>query len=156
MNMLNKTYLLFFTILTISSVHAETMDDIFGGQNLELRKLVQKSEESNKLSGFFFLFMGEISGKSSNELRVYISWKTQKDQYVIAHCPVTKIRVKLDNSITTPTVSFSYSGHLMSDVNEELNSNYVKYLEIQCKESDWPVNISLPSFKEDITNVHRE
>lgn len=86
----------------------------------QIRKMFVRDDEvsikepnRSHFSGGFFLFLGGISGKSTEGVEtrqvvthVRFAWETKDNTYVISTLPLEKIRIKLVEKIDSPTVSF--------------------------------------------------
>ena len=125
---------------------AETMNEVFGGQH-ELHVMTQSLENNSKITGDFILGCGSISSDNKNQLKIYFAWKIYDGSFAINSINIEKVHVLLDDNITTPTVSFNYSGNNCSDFQKELDGPYIDWMTIQCQSKDWPINISLPFSK---------
>jgi hypothetical protein len=63
--------------------------------------------------------------------------------FAISSLPIEKIRIRLDNSITSPTIRFKWQSSTTEHV-QQLMDYYVDYAIVTVKESEWPINIKLP------------
>jgi len=62
----------------------------------------------------------------------------------ISSLPLEKIRVKINNSQETPTISFNYAPSRAEWELQDMMRYLVKYAIVTVKESDWPVKIQMP------------
>src|SRR3989344_5059662 len=56
----------------------------------QLRKMGQVRESSSSLSGGFFLFVGGVSGSSSNRVNVKFAWQLNDGTYAVSSLPLEK------------------------------------------------------------------
>ena len=138
----------------------------------QLRKMFVKDVKFKKpakgsFSGGFFLLLGGVSGKYEGEKEyaatyVRFAWEIEDNTYHIATLPLEKIRIKIVENIKTPTVSFflneyrisrdlnpidySYTSRILKDYYnpQPVFEEYLKYVTVTCKDSDWPTEIKLP------------
>jgi len=86
----------------------------FFSQTFELRKIQTtsfiESKSETTISGGFFLFVGDIKGSSKSfsqlEIKVTFACKFTNNEYRFFTIPLSQIRIKIDNNIKIPTVSF--------------------------------------------------
>jgi len=89
----------------------------------QLRRMYAKSisttitkPATGSLSGGFFLGIGGISGNytegsstTSEKAMVRFTWEIKDSMYVVTTLPLTRVRIKLVENISNPTVSFIIS-----------------------------------------------
>lgn len=113
-----------------------------------LRKMSERTEVNSHISGGFFLVFGILEGGSKTTISVKFAWQMNDGTYAISSLPLEKIRVKLDNKITTPTIEFNrwQRCDAWCDNNslQGLIHDSVEYAIITVKESDWPIQVNLP------------
>lgn len=120
-------------------------EQILKGEH-RLRKMVERTEVNSRISGSFFLFVGDVSGSTKTTLSVKFAWEMNDGVYAISSLPLEKIRVRLDENTTVPTIKFRwrpYNGYGTAEVQDLMNDN-VLYAVITVKESDWPVRVDPP------------
>ena len=112
--------------------------NILAGEH-QLRKMIGVApSESN---GSFFLFVGSFS--QSEALKVSFAWKMRDGTFAISTLPIEKIRVKINNAVTIPTIKFRWTMSDQEDI-QWIIGEHVLYAVITCKDSDWPQDIQLP------------
>jgi hypothetical protein len=115
----------------------------------ELRKLQTKENSEFKLSGAFFLVAGGIDAKSETIETVLFSWKDNDNNYIISKLPLTKFRIKIDNTIKNPYIKFKWRfsfSHSENDM-ELIMKNNVIYVLLVCSEKDYPKNLNFNGVK---------
>jgi hypothetical protein len=113
----------------------------------ELRKMINYTSQEGNISGSFFLFSGSMSGSSSTEVKVSFAWKHPSGDYFNTTLNLDKIKVRLEESCTKPTVSFDYwSGFpSIAYLNDISYVNWsITSATITCNPSQWSVDVQLP------------
>ncbi len=105
----------------------------------QLRKMV--NIKSTDASGSFFLFVGSFAQHET--LKVSFAWKLNDGTYAISTLPMDKIRVRIDNNITVPTIKFRWRSGYFREIQDMMDYKVI-YAVITCKDSDWPQQINLP------------
>ncbi len=128
---------------------AKKSQESFAGKILKgehcLRKMMEKTEVNSKISGSFFLLGGSFSGETEEITSVKFAWKMNDGTYAISSLPLEKIRVKFDETATTPTIKFRWLHYDLSECpTQYLMNNQIFYAVITVKEKDWPTQINLP------------
>jgi hypothetical protein len=120
-------------------------EPILAGEH-QLRKMAERTEVNSRISGGFFLFVGGISGTTQTAVNVKFAWKMNDGTYAISSLPLERIRVRIDENVAAPTIKFRWRpfGGEWTPQPQYLMDNYVSYALITAKESDWPVQVSLP------------
>ena len=118
-------------------------EQILKGEH-KLRKIAERTDVNSKISGSFFLFVGGLNGKAETTVSVKFAWEMNDGTYALSSLPLEKIRVKLDENATTPTIKFRWTRSYPNPEVQELMDNYVIYAVISVRESDWPVQVNLP------------
>lgn len=137
----------------------------------ELRKLgsfdrVSTVPEQKMSSGYFLLVGGEykskeISGYTTTENLVKLSWKTKDNSYVTIMLPSDRIRPRFKKDIQTRTVEFVYWNTINENYSRQgyrlpiiysnfkdikkIVDDFVVYAIVNCREEDWPEEIKLPN-----------
>lgn len=107
-----------------------------------LRKLKVYNETGQRWSASYFLVAGSASGGTYHETKVKFSWQANTGEYILSELPSTKIRVKLDSTVTVPYIKFKWLGSTSTDADYLMNFD-VEYMVVYCRESDYPQEISL-------------
>ncbi|MBI3074840.1 MAG: hypothetical protein HYY92_01320 [Parcubacteria group bacterium] len=114
----------------------------------KLRKMTERTELNSRVSASFFLIVGNVSSKTTSETLVKFAWEMNDGTYALSSLPLERIRVKLDEKATTPTIEFRLVrfGDTMGMLPElqRIMNRHVNYAIVTAKESDWPVKINLP------------
>lgn len=109
----------------------------------QLRKVVERVESKSSFSGGFFLFVGIMEGNTESYSKVRFAWQMNDGTYALSSLPMDRVRVKIDNSVATPTIKFRWVKTQITRI-DTLMAYYVTYALVTCKDSDWPVNIRMP------------
>ncbi|HNV96910.1 MAG TPA: hypothetical protein PKL13_01165 [bacterium] len=113
-----------------------------------LRKMISSTENQSQTNAGFFLFIGGLRHNNSQIQTVQFSWKTNDGSYAISKLNIEDVRIKINNSIETPYVTFNYEeSEFWFEENPKLQKiieKSVLYAEITCNEKDWPTDIKLP------------
>lgn len=84
---------------------------------------------------------GRLSG---DKLMAKFAWQMPDSVYAVCELPVTKIRIKIDNTVTTPYVEFRWDNRAVSCyVNkpiEYIMNDNIFYMLVVCKEDDFPLD----------------
>jgi len=121
-------------------------EQILQGEH-KLRKMAERTDINSRISGSFFLFVGDITGEVKTSVSVKFAWEMNDGTYAISSLPLEKIRVKLDEKATTPTIKFRWvrwdRPRSAAQV-QTLMDYYVSYAVVTVRESDWPIQVNLP------------
>lgn len=120
-------------------------EQILNGEHM-LRKMAERMDVSSRISGSFFLFVGDLSGTTKTTISVKFAWEMNDGTYALSSLPLEKIRVKLDKKATTPTIKFRWRPYICCGTAQiqTLMDDYVSYAVVTVRESDWPVQVNLP------------
>ena len=116
---------------------------ILGGEH-NLRKMTERNGVDLSVSGGFFLVSGEVSVTQKTQTLIKFAWELNDGTYAISSLPLEKIRIKIDNNVTVPTISFSWEENYYKHQIQDLMDCCVDYALITIKESDWPIQVNLP------------
>ncbi len=130
----------------------EANDPIFNDSKHRLKELVFQKNNTSSIDTEFFHFLDKENQKTNQIQDVQFAWeiKNGSNEYVITKMDVSRIIIKIDNSISAPYVKFSHGDYLYRVITENIQKsiNYnVDYAEITCRESDWPRHIQTPTLK---------
>ena len=106
-----------------------------------LRQIGQHTETSQTSSASFFLISENFSSNSSADTKVTFSWQGNDKVYRFFTIPLSRVRIRLDDTVTIPYVYFNWNGLLVS---RDANEGDVNYVVVTCSSKDWPVNIQIP------------
>lgn len=100
------------------------------------------------IEGSYFLFAGELNGKLGTTTNVKFMWENNNQEYLIASLPVTKVRFKIDNSLTIPNVRFRWRHSNFADPDYSLSMDTIMqhnviYALITCPEKDLPSQMEI-------------
>lgn len=120
-------------------------EQILKGEH-QLRKMAERTDVNSNISASFFLFIGDLSGTTTTTVSVKFAWKMNDGVYALSSLPLEKIRIKLDEKATTPTIKFRWRRYISGGTPQiqYLMDHYVSYAVVTVRESDWPVQVNLP------------
>lgn len=133
--------LLLLILLASCKEQPNKVDEILKG-NHELRKFKTITQEGYSWNAGYFLIAGKGSGSSYKDIKASFSWKMNTGEYEISEIELSKIRVRIDNTVTTPYITFNWDYGRITNL-EHILLSYVNYITITCKEEDYPVNIKI-------------
>lgn len=111
-----------------------------------LRKFRVKTTTSSSWSAGFFLIAGGASGRTSEGLNITFSWMNRNGEYILSDLPKEKIRIKIDNAIRHPYVTFAPHEGGGAGSLEMMYSNLkygILHMTIHCNEKDYTTEINL-------------
>ena len=111
----------------------------------ELRRFKTTTESGERWSAGYFLIAGSAHGETYSNTKASFSWKMNTGEYAISEIELSRIRVRIDDSVSKPYVTFEYTKRKSYYYTrlEHLMESYVEYMVITCKEEDYPINIKL-------------
>ncbi len=129
---------------------------LLGGEH-ELRRVGKKDVEQTANGEFktdhgYFLFSGSsvANGNYTENTKqtMTFAWELEDDTYAMSKIEVTRVRVLLDDSVKTPTITFYYACEDIWGINmqslQELIDDIVVYVVIKCNDEQWPQSIEMP------------
>jgi hypothetical protein len=131
---------------------------VLDGEHL-LRRMGKKETEKSASGKFesnqsYFLFSGgSYTSGTYNEksiTTITFAWKFIDGSYIISKVDLTKVRVVLDDSIKTPTISFCYNlgsrdiTKLRMSTMQDMIDDVLSYVVIKCNNKQWPESIEMP------------
>ena len=103
-----------------------------------LRQLVNRDVTETHTSGSFFLIAGSVSSDSETSTVVKLMGKV-KDEYRFMQFDFEKVRIKIDNKVTTPYIVLNYRETSEMSIDYLLEYGYyVKSVTIVCPEQYLP------------------
>ena len=116
----------------------------------QLRKMFVQDQEVTvrepgraSLSGGFFLFIGEVSGKYKEGTttkyqvtHVRFAWEIKDNTYIITTLPLEKVRIKLVGKAEVPTVSFFLDEFKVNEKFENLQYSSDTYETVKLRVED--------------------
>lgn len=122
-------------------------NEYYSGKH-ELRKFSsQERTTASSMSASYFLFWGSASGKGEEKVTyIALSWKNNKGEYILSKIPMEKVRVKFDESVTTPyiTLSIEYDYRQKADEDVTYVMEYrLNHIVVHCKSKEYPTDISI-------------
>jgi hypothetical protein len=100
-----KKLLLLFSILLMVGCRVEYKN--YHTDKIYLRQLVNRDVTQTHTSGSFFLIAGSVSSESETSTVVKLMGKV-KDEYRFMQFDFEKVRIKIDNKVTTPYIMLNY------------------------------------------------
>jgi hypothetical protein len=101
-----------------------------------LRQLVQKTETSKTSDGSYLLFFASYHSQESNADYIKMFAKVSGN-YRLISVPIEKIRININDSLTTPTLQVRYNGLPKTD-EDVFESWYERCFIISCPEKYLP------------------
>ena len=103
-----------------------------------LRQLVNRDVTETHTSGSFFLIAGSVSSESETSTVVKLMGKV-KDEYRFMQFDFEKVRIKIDNKVTTPYIVLNYRETSEMSIDYLLEYDYyLKSVTIVCPEQYLP------------------
>jgi hypothetical protein len=102
---MKKLLLLFAVLLMIGCDRVEYKN--YHTDKIYLRQLVNRDVTETHTSGSFFLIAGSVSSESETSTVVKLMGKV-KDEYRFMQFDFEKVRIKIDNKVTTPYIMLNY------------------------------------------------
>lgn len=128
----------------------DKVGEVLRGEH-RLRKLTESRDSQSKVSASFFLFFGNFNRNNSSDASIKFAIQLKDSSYAICSLPLEKIRIKFNELDTLPVMKFRWipsPGGTREFQIDEIMSNYVRYAVISVRQSDWPIQVSLPLNKE--------
>lgn len=147
---MQKLHFLTLAVFFLTSCYIEKKEKSRLESNLEgthqLRKMLQSSQTAGKFAGSFFLFSDSAYGEQRSEPIVSFAWQMKDSSYALSTLPFGKIRVKIADTVTVPSVKFRWVNkyEINPDNMHDVMNYAIIYAEISARAADWPQNISLP------------
>ena len=150
MKRLKKT-LLFIVLISVSifSCNTENSEEKVSpvGKLLEgkhvLRKFKTTTEEGYKMNGSYFLFAGSVNGGTFKDSKVAFSFQLPDSTFAMAEIDFVKIRVRIDNTINQPYVTFRWQSGIYNYSLDYIMRRHVDYMVVHCKEEDFPYEVNI-------------
>ncbi len=129
----------------VSQPYISQAEPILKGEH-KLRKMIQQTGTNSEISGSFFLCIGDLYGSTKTIVSVKFAWEMNDGTYAISSLPLEKIRVKIDENATIPTIKFRWRewNNSTTPQTQELMDNNILYAVITTKSNDWPIQVNFP------------
>jgi hypothetical protein len=132
-----KRLLGLFVILFLFSCQSREYKD-YHSEKIYLRQLVNRDVTETHTSGSFFLVAGSVSSNSKTTTVVKLMGEVN-EEYRFIQFDFEKVRIKIDNKVTTPYIVLNYNHTYEVDINYLLdNSYYIDSVTIVCPEQYLP------------------
>lgn len=133
---MKKLLLLFVTLLMIGCRPVEYKD--YHSEKIYLRQLVNRDVEETHTSGSFFLIAGSVSSESETSTVVKLMGEVN-GEYRFIQFDFEKVRIKIDNKVTTPYIVLNYRETYEVDTDYLLKyPYYLESITIVCPEQYLP------------------
>jgi hypothetical protein len=112
--------------------------------------MIESKDFNATISDGFFLCLGGFDGNAKTITSIKFAWEISGNNiYAISALPLEKIRIKLDEKATTPTIKFYWdeSWHTFTEIPNDLQwfvNDIADYAVLTVRECDWPIQINLP------------
>jgi hypothetical protein len=132
-----KKLLLLFALLLMIGCNMPVYKT-YHTDKIYLRQLVNRDVTETHTSGSFFLVAGSVSSESETSTVVKLMGKV-KDEYRFMQFDFEKVRIKIDNKVTTPYIVLNYRETSEMSMDYLLEYGYyVKSVTIVCPEQYLP------------------
>jgi hypothetical protein len=133
---MKKLLLLFVALFMIGCQPREYKD--YHSDKIYLRQLVNRDVTETHTSGSFFLIAGSVSSESETSTVVKLMGKV-KDEYRFMQFDFEKVKIKIDNKVTTPYIMLNYRETYEVDMSYLLKyPGYIDSITIVCPEQYLP------------------
>jgi hypothetical protein len=133
---MKKLLLLFSLLLMIGCDRVEYKN--YHTDRIYLRQLVNRDVTETHTSGAFFLIAGSVSSESVTSTVVKLMGEVN-GEYRFMQFDFEKVRIKIDNKVTTPYIVLNYRKTSEMSINYLLEYGYyVKSVTIVCPEQYLP------------------
>ena len=110
----------------------------YHSDKIHLRQLVKNTTTSTDTSGAFFLIAGSVSSSSETETVIKVIGNVD-GEYRFMQFNFTKVRIKIDNKVTTPYIVLNYRDIHPMSIDELMAYEYnVESVTIVCAEQYLP------------------
>jgi len=133
---MKKLLLLFALLLMVGCNRTEYKN--YHTDKIYLRQLVNKDVTETHTSGSFFLVAGSMSSESETSTVVKLMGEVN-GEYRFMQFDFEKVRIKIDNKVTTPYIVLNYRFSYEVDMSSLLdNPYYIDSITIVCPEQYLP------------------
>jgi hypothetical protein len=133
---MKKLLLLFALLLMVGCDRVEYKD--YHTDKIYLRQLVNRDVTETHTSGSFFLIAGSVSSESETSTVVKLMGEVNKE-YRFMQFDFEKVRIKIDNKVTTPYIMLNYRDTSQMSVDYLLKfPYYIGSVTIVCPEQYLP------------------
>jgi len=135
---MKKLLLLFALLLMMIGCRPIEYKD-YHSEKIYLRQLVNRDVTESHTSGSFFLIAGSVSSKSETSTVVKLMGEVN-GEYRFMQFDFEKVRIKIDNKVTTPYIVLNYRGETYEvDMSYLLDyPYYIDSITIVCPEQYLP------------------
>lgn len=131
-----KKLLLLFAVLLMVGCRVEYKN--YHTDKIYLRQLVNKDVTETHTSGSFFLIAGSVSSESETSTVVKLMGEVN-GEYRFMQFDFEKVRIKIDNKVTTPYIVLNYRETYEVDMSYLLDyPGYIDSITIVCPEQYLP------------------
>jgi hypothetical protein len=117
------------------------MDKKLKSSKLELRQLVQETENKKTAYASYFLIFGSYK-QNEEKLETVKVFAKVENRYRLIEIPLDKIRIAIDNKLTTPNIEIEYTHNRKYKDEELVDKNWLrKIYVINCPEQYLPQNL---------------
>jgi len=114
------------------------VDKNLKSSKLELRQLVQETENKTNAYASYFLIAGSYSKSEYKETKVKVFAKVE-NRYRLIEMPIEEVRIAIDNKLKTPNIEIEYVNHYNLTDEELVNNIWItKIYVINCPEQYLP------------------
>jgi hypothetical protein len=133
---MKKLLLLFVVLLMVGCDRVEYKD--YHTDKIYLRQLVNRDVTETRTSGSFFLIAGSVSSESVTSTVVKLMGEVN-GEYRFMQFDFEKVRIKIDNKVTTPYIMLNYRDTSETSVDYLLKfPYYIGSVTIVCPEQYLP------------------
>jgi hypothetical protein len=136
---MKKLLLLFAVLLMVGCERVEYKN--YHTDKIYLRQLVNRDVTETHTSGSFFLIAGSVSSESETSTVVKLMGEVN-GEYRFMQFDFEKVRIKIDNKVTTPYIVLNYRDTSEMSIDYLLEYGYyVKSVTIVCPEQYLPEKV---------------
>jgi hypothetical protein len=114
------------------------VDKNLKSSKLELRQLVQETENKKSVYAYYFLIAGSYSQSEHKETKVKVFAKV-KNRYRLIEMPIEEVRIAIDNKLKVPNIEIEYINQYNLTDEELVSQSWrTKVYVINCPEQYLP------------------
>lgn len=133
--MFGLIYFAIFTDCDQPEQRESAVSEILSGDHT-IRALNSHTTTTGELNGGYFLFVGDIHGSITTSTELRFAWLGNDGDYIITDLPLSKIKIRINNKKSVPSVKFKWTR--CNFTTPEQIKNSIIYAVIVCNDKDMP------------------